>query len=74
MTDPCTEATRLKRIEDKQDLILEALNGNGQPGIKTRLALVEERIQSLGKWGGRGWSAVLIVVSVVLTAVVSHLF
>lgn len=32
----------LERVESKLDEILAALNGNGKPGILTRLALIED--------------------------------
>ena len=36
-----TEAERLERIEGKLDNALEFINGNGKPGAKERLALLE---------------------------------
>lgn len=47
----CTQAGRLQRIEEALDRITQALDGNGRPGILTRLALLEHRA------GQAGWMA-----------------
>lgn len=47
----CTQAGRLQRIEEALDRITQALDGNGRPGILTRLALLEHRA------GHAGWMA-----------------
>jgi hypothetical protein len=39
MTQPCTEKHRLQRIEDKQDRILNILEGNGKEGVVTKVAV-----------------------------------
>ena len=43
---------QLSRIEKKLDEVLHTLNGNGTPGIKTRVALLEtaQAEQAKGRW------------------------
>ena len=52
---------QLERIEKKLDEITYALNGNGTPGLKTRIDRLE-RLASGGAWvfgmiGGPAWIA-----------------
>lgn len=37
----------LERVERKLDDILEAINGNGRPGMKTEIALLKAEIESI---------------------------
>lgn len=47
-----TVEERLSSIEAKVDQLLVAVHGNGQPGLITRLAKVEERVDYRVKIGG----------------------
>ena len=47
----CGQVERLQRIEEALDRITQVLDGNGRPGILTRLALLEHRA------GQAGWIA-----------------
>jgi len=50
----CTQLGRLQRIEEALDRITQVLDGNGRPGILTRLALLEHRVGQAGWLAGEG--------------------
>lgn len=55
-----TDVERLAAIESKTDRIIMMLDGNGQPGLITRVAKIEERINMTnraGLYGGIGGGA-----------------
>jgi len=62
------------RIEGKLDALGESLDGNGKPGIKTRLCIVEDSVSKLARtctmvqeekrktaelWGNRAWEVAM---------------
>lgn len=51
----------LERVESKLDEILAVLNGNGKPGILTRLALIEDwqrREEAAKQVSAKDWKSV----------------
>ncbi len=69
--DNCSQADRLERIEGKLDSLLTGLNGNGSPGLKTRLGLLELQVRGLLWLGG---AMVLTVVGRLLYLAVEKIF
>ncbi|MFA9478513.1 hypothetical protein ACERK3_09415 [Phycisphaerales bacterium AB-hyl4] len=65
MSDPESNLSyELRQIKDSMRRIEHSLNGNGQPGIKTRLALIEHWIRDARR-------VVVLVIGSALAAVSS---
>lgn len=53
MTAPCEQVERLKRIERSVDSLDHVVNGNGAPGIRTDLAVMQNTQHDHGKRLGK---------------------
>jgi len=69
----CSQAGRLQRIEEVLDRITQALDGNGRPGILTRLALLEHRAGLAGWLAGEGMRWLAAILSGAMIAYLSKL-
>jgi len=63
----CLQTERLQRIEEALDRITQVLDGNGRPGILTRLALLEHRAGQAGWMASEGvrWLGAILTGAVV---------
>lgn len=48
--DTTVTPSDLERVERKLDDILEAINGNGKPGMKIEIALLKAEIEAIKAW------------------------
>lgn len=69
----CLQTGRLQRIEEALDRITQALDGNGRPGILTRLALLEHRAGQAGWMASEGARWLGAILSGAIVAYVSRL-
>jgi len=69
----CGQVDRLQRIEEALDRITQALDGNGRPGILTRLALLEHRAGQAGWMASEGVRWLGAILSGAIVACLSRL-
>ncbi len=62
MTEDTVTQADLARLENKIDALLECVNGNGKPGLKTDIAIIKDwqaRHEATHAQLGRDWRAIL---------------